>query len=347
MTTQNSQAAFDTVTNGTLVSIRGLVKRFPVSDGFFGRSHLYVHAVDGVNLDIMRNETLGLVGESGCGKSTLGRLILRLDDPTEGHILFEGVDIATISRSKMKAFRSKAQVIFQDPYSSLNPRRTVHSIIAEPLVIHKVGTQAERSAKALSLAEEVGLRPEHLKRYPHEFSGGQRQRIGIARALALSPSLIVADEPVSALDVSIRSQVINLLEDLQDKYGLTYLFISHDLSVVEHIADRVAVMYLGKIVELGGNEAIFTRPLHPYTEALLSAVPAPDPEAKRDRIILEGDVPSPIQPPSGCRFHPRCRLRIGVCSQEEPPLVEAEPGHLCACHVRAPYAESQAATSLG
>ena len=331
----------DTVSDrdGHLVTVEQLVKHFPVQGGFLTHDDLKVHAVDGVDLNIVRGETLGLVGESGCGKSTLGRLLLRLEEPTSGRVIFEGQDVARLGHSEMKKLRRRMQIIFQDPYSSLNPRRTVQSIIAEPLVIHKIGSSSERRTKVRELMEEVGLRPEYAYRFPHEFSGGQRQRIGIARALALQPSLIVADEPVSALDVSIRSQVINLLEDLQDKYGLTYLFISHDLSVVEHIADRVAVMYLGKIVEVGRKKDIYLDTLHPYTEALLSAVPTTDPDSRRERIILEGDVPSPIHPPSGCRFHPRCRLRIPVCPEVEPRLVEVRPGHSAACHVRAPASD--------
>ncbi len=319
-----------------LVRCEGLVKYFPLKSGLFRPKEQNVHAVDMVDLSIMRGETLGLVGESGCGKSTLGRLILGLDKPTAGRVIVDGRDITDFGPRAMKAVRREMQVIFQDPYSSLNPRHTVGRIIGEPLLIHGIGSAAERRATVARLMEEVGLRADYASRYPHEFSGGQRQRVGIARALALNPSLIIADEPVSALDVSIRSQVINLLEDLQDKYSLTYLFISHDLSVVEHISDRVAVMYLGKIVEIGDRRSIYAKTLHPYTEALLSAVPVPDPEAKRERIILEGDVPSPIDPPPGCRFHPRCRLRIDVCDKKEPPLTDTGDGHCAACHVRAP-----------
>lgn len=318
-----------------LVRVEQLVKYFPLHQGMFTSTDSQVHAVDGVDLEIVTGETLGLVGESGCGKSTLARLILGLERPTSGRVIFEGQDIGALSPGDMKQARRKMQIIFQDPFSSLNPRKSVQNIIMEPLIIHKIGNRSERLAKVRSLMEEVGLRPEYAKRYPHEFSGGQRQRIGIARALALNPRLIIADEPVSALDVSIRSQVLNLLEDLQETHGLTYLFVSHDLSVVEHIADRVAVMYLGKIVEIGPRDHIFDATLHPYTEALLSAVPIPDPTAQRTRIVLEGDVPSPINPPAGCRFHPRCWLRIPLCVEEEPPLHDMGRGHYAACHVRA------------
>lgn len=329
------QLAHTFIDSSELVRVENVFKRFQVGQTLFRRKTLTVRAVDGVDLVIYRGETLGLVGESGCGKSTLGRLILRLEEVDSGSIWFEGQDISKIGSGDMKRLRRKMQIIFQDPYSSLNPRRTVRSAIMESLTIHHVGSRTERINRVKELMEEVGLRPEFSARYPHEFSGGQRQRIGIARALALNPSLIIADEPVSALDVSIRSQVLNLMEDLQEKYNLTYLFVSHDLSVVEHISDRVAVMYLGKIVEIGPKREIYDNPLHPYTEALLSAVPIPDPEIERHRMILEGDAPSPINPPSGCSFHPRCWLRIKACSEQTPELKNMGNGHSAACHVRA------------
>jgi oligopeptide transport system ATP-binding protein len=314
-----------------LVEVKGLRKYFPTHSHLFSRENVYVQAVDGVDLFIQRGETLGLVGESGCGKSTLGRLILRLEEPTAGQILFEGKDISLYDSRRFRQLRREMQIIFQDPFSSLNPRRTVGSIIGEPLVVHHVGNKKEQRDRVLKLMEVVGLRSEHINRYPHEFSGGQRQRIAIARALALNPKLIIADEPVSALDVSIQAQVLNLLEDLQQEFHLAYLFIAHDLSVVKHISDRVAVMYLGRIVELAQRKDLYSNPQHPYTRALLSANPVPDPTLTRKRIILEGDVPSPIQPPLGCHFHPRCRDRTDQCSIEVPGLVEIEPGHWAAC----------------
>ena len=322
-------------TEKELVRVEDVYKHYPVRKSFFQRGHLTVHAVDGVSLSVFDGETLGLVGESGCGKSTLGKLILRLETPTSGRILFEGTDIASIKGSELKEIRKRMQVIFQDPYSSLNPRRTIKNTIMEPLIIHGIGDKAQRNQKVYELMEEVGLRKDQATRYPHEFSGGQRQRIGIARALALNPKLIIADEPVSALDVSIRSQVLNLMKDLQEKYGLSYLFVSHDLSVVEYISDRIAVMYLGKIVEIGPKSLVYNFPGHPYTEALLSSAPVPDPGAKTRRIILRGDVPSPMDPPPGCRFHTRCPIRINLCSELEPILKETDGGRLVACHVRA------------
>jgi len=318
----------------TLLQVRDLTKHFDMKRGFFWGEKAKVHAVDGVSFDLFRGETLGLVGESGCGKSTTGRLILRLIEPTAGSIAFEGKDILQTSKKEMRALRQRMQIIFQDPYSSLNPRMTVEQIVGEGIVIHKLcKTRAERRELVADLMQKVGLSPEQMNRYPHEFSGGQRQRVGIARALAVSPKLIIADEPISALDVSIQAQVINLLEDLQEQFDLTYLFIAHDLRVVEHISDRVAVMYLGKIAELTDSIELYAKPLHPYTQALLSAIPIPDPTTKRQRIILEGDPPSVIHPPSGCRFHTRCHKRFERCDKEVPELREVAPQHWVACHL--------------
>jgi oligopeptide/dipeptide ABC transporter ATP-binding protein len=320
--------------NGTLVEVRSLKKYFPIRKGVLQREVDRVHAVDDVTLGVRKGETIGLVGESGCGKSTLGRCIVRLLEPTEGDVVFEGRSIGKLGARSLRPLRREMQMVFQDPYASLNPRKRVGTIISDPMKIHGIGDRRERKKRVEELLQTVGLSPEHYNRFPHEFSGGQRQRIGVARALALRPKLVVADEPVSALDVSIQAQMVNLLEDLQDEFGLTYVFIAHDLGVVRHVSDRIAVMYLGKLVELSPAEELYTRPIMPYTEALLSAVPIPDPDLseKRERIVLQGDVPSPIHPPSGCRFHPRCRYATDICSQVEPPLVDYGNGHLAACH---------------
>ena len=320
-------------TNTPLVEVRNLVKHFPITGGVFLRQIASVKAVDGVSLDITSGETLGLVGESGCGKSTLGRLILRLEEPTSGEVLFCGESILGYGREKMRALRQQMQIIFQDPFSSLNPRKNVSHIVGEPLLVHGMTSRQERNSRVLELLNVVGLKREQMRRYPHQFSGGQRQRIGVARALALNPKLIICDEAVSALDVSIQAQVINLLQDLQEEFGLTYLFISHDLSVVEHISDRVAVMYLGKIVELADSVSLYKTPLHPYTQALLSAAPIPNPRRKSKRTVLPGDVPSPIDPPTGCRFHTRCSSAMELCSNDEPKLKEMSRGHWVACHL--------------
>jgi len=319
------------VADGPLLETREVVKHYPVTGGVLLRQIAAVRAVDGVSLNILPAETLGLVGESGCGKSTLGRLILRLEEPTRGDILFQGQSILGYDPKKMRELRREMQIIFQDPFSSLNPRKSVAHIVGEPLFVHGMTNRREREARVLELLEVVGLKQEHMRRYPHQFSGGQRQRIGVARALALNPKLIICDEAVSALDVSIRGQVINLLQDLQEEFGLTYLFISHDLSVVEHISDRVAVMYLGKLVELADSETLYKTPLHPYTQALLSAAPVPDPRRKKKRIVLSGDVPSPIDPPPGCRFHTRCLYAKDVCRQQDPPFREVRENHFAAC----------------
>jgi oligopeptide transport system ATP-binding protein len=319
-----------------LLRVKDLVKYFSVRGGLLSREVDRVHAVDRVSFDIAAGETLGLVGESGCGKSTTGRCILRLIEPTAGEVWFEGKNVTQLDRNALRSLCRDMQIIFQDPFASLNPRMTVGAIISEAMVIHNLAkTRQQFTDRVVQLLETVGLQPDHMRRYPHEFSGGQRQRIGIARALAVEPKLIVCDEPVSALDVSIQAQVINLLEDLQQKFSLTYLFIAHDLSVVEHISNRVAVMYLGRVVEIASAKDLYASPLHPYTEALLSAVPIPDPKVKRQRIMLQGDVPNPIRPPSGCHFHTRCPIRrLPLCSQETPELKQSTGGHWVACHLR-------------
>ncbi len=328
-----------------LLDVKGLKKHFPVRKGILRRVVAQVKAVDGIDMYIKEGETLGLVGESGCGKTTAGRTILRLIEPTDGSVVFRSkkmaaggeeykdVDVVQASRKVLKALRRDMQIIFQDPYSSLNPRMTVGAIVGEPLLVHGISKGREREDRVRELLGSVGLKPDHMKRYPHEFSGGQRQRIGVARALALDPQLIIADEPVSALDVSIQAQVLNLLESLQEEFGLTYLFIAHDLAVVKHISDRVAVMYLGRIVELCDAEELFVHPRHPYTEALMSAVPVPDPDYNVERILLEGDVPSPVNPPSGCYFHPRCRYAKEICKTEAPVYRNLGNEHFVTCHL--------------
>ncbi len=319
-----------------LIEVKHLVKYFPVREGLLRRHVADVKAVDDVSFSIKQGETLGLVGESGCGKTTVSQTMLRLVEPTSGEVLFRGKDVFSASASELKELRRNIQIVFQDPFASLDPRLPVGDAIAEGLIVHKIGNANDRYAKMMDVMKLVGLEEYHANRYPHEFSGGQRQRIGIARALVLDPDFLILDEPVSALDVSIQAQVLNILKDLQDKLGLTYMFVAHNLAVVEHISDRVAVMYLGRIAEIAPRENIFAQPLHPYTQALLSAIPVPDPTRERKRTILTGDVPSPLNPPSGCRFHPRCPIaRMAHCSVEEPELRELRPGHWVACH----YAE--------
>ena len=324
----------------SLMTAERIYKDYPVSRGLLGTKTAVVHALNGIDLEIRKGETLGLVGESGCGKSTLGRILVRLEDGFRGKVTFEGADVTLLKRDTLKAFHRKVQVVFQDPFSSLNPRMKVGSIIREPLDVHSIGTPTERRERLNELLNLVGLQSDHANRYPHEFSGGQRQRVGLARALALNPELIVCDEPVSALDVSIQAQVLNLFLELQEKLGLTYLFISHDLHVVQFISDRVAVMYLGKIFELAPKEALYHRPLSPYTKALLSASPVPDPEKKRPVIHLEGDMPDPINLPSGCLFHPRCPFKKEICQISSPALTELEPGHYIRCFLHSDAVET-------
>jgi peptide/nickel transport system ATP-binding protein/oligopeptide transport system ATP-binding protein len=334
MATTASQLDWKIDENGQkkdLVEVKNLVKYFPVRGGLLQRVVAWVQAVDNVSFTIKEGETLGLVGESGCGKTTVGRTILRLIPATSGEVIYEGQDVLKANSRDLKALRRNMQIIFQDPFSSLDPRMPVGESIAEGLLVHGIGSRRERFEIVINTLRKVGLEDYHARRYPHEFSGGQRQRIGIARALALRPKFIICDEPVSALDVSIQAQVLNILRELQGEFGLTYLFIAHNLSVVEHISDRVAVMYLGKMVELADRDELYRNPLHPYTQALMSAIPIPDPTLKRERIILKGDVPSPLRPPSGCRFHPRCPVALEHCSKEEPQFKEVSPGHWVAC----------------
>ncbi len=336
MAAEKTQTQGAPAANGHLLEVRGLKKYFPITQGIIiQRKVADVKAVDGLDFDVSTGETLGLVGESGCGKSTTGRTILQLYKPTAGEVLFRGQDLSKLGGEALRKMRADMQMIFQDPYASLNPRMTVGDIVGEPLEVHNIAKGKEKRDRVQELLQTVGLNPYFINRYPHEFSGGQRQRVGIARALAVQPAFIVCDEPISALDVSIQAQIINLLEELQDKFHLTYLFIAHDLSVVRHISDRVAVMYLGKIMELTDRKTLYENPLHPYTRALLSAVPIPDPviEEKRERIILQGDVPSPVKPPSGCRFHTRCPLAIPICKQVEPEWRDVGGNHHVACHV--------------
>jgi len=324
----------ENVTGTTLIDVKGLKVHFPIKGGLLGRTVANVKAVDGVDLFVRRGETLGLVGESGCGKSTTGRAILQLIKPTAGSVVFDGNELTTMHADKIRHERAKMQMVFQDPFSSLDPRYTVGQVVSEPLENFNRGKEGVIREQVADILQTVGINPKFVNRFPHEFSGGQRQRIGIARALALHPSLVIADEPVSALDVSIQAQVLNLLQDLQGKFGLTYLFVAHNLSVVKHISNRIAVMYLGRVAELSDSEELYKMPLHPYTQALLSAIPVPDPkiEAKRKRIILEGDVPSPVNPPSGCNFHPRCWKAQAICREVIPPLEEKQPHHYAACH---------------